>query len=617
MRKTFKVLFFLLGFFFYPTRIFAAGQFTTAYKIIYKLKPPETDIEVLQEISLTNLAANVYPSEYTLKMNEINLDTLKASDAGGEIVPEISQNGQMTSIKLRFNQKVTGLGQSLTFQLQYLLSDLVNKNGQVWEITLPRLPDPENLTSGQVILAVPPQIGPPAFITPNQYQQEEDSSFTYFRFFKNQINNQLIRAVFGQFQVFDFSIKYHLNNPYASMGQTEVAFPPDTDFQKVYFDHLSDRPEKITVDPDGNWLGNYILNPKQKKTISLSGWAQIFAQNQNQFPSPDEAFLKSNLASLPYWPSDDATLQEKAKTLKTAQNIYQFVVDHLAYDYSQVECQKKRQGAKLVFEKPASAICVDFTDLFVTLARAAGIPARAINGFAHTTNSRLQPLGEWLDILHAWPQYWDNQEKKWLSIDPTWGNTTGGQDYFSSFDLNHFTFVIHGQDSQRPHPPGSYKLDHEKSKDVQVKVGQYKKIVSTQPKVEFVFMKKRKLKQKWPEVVIFNPGPEAIYNFQLQILGKGVKLSPQVLEKRSLAVFPPFDQVVIPLILEKTTPFQFGQAKIIVLADGQEYGHHFRVESLVWPQLFLTIGAIGLGLIIAITLLLVVPKMTIFKKKNH
>jgi len=83
---------------------------------------------------------------------------------------------------------------------------------------------------------------------------------------------------------------------------------------------------------------------------------------------------------------------------------------------------------------------MEFTDTFITLVRALGIPAREINGYAYAQNDRLRPLGLEQDVLHSWPEYYDFASQTWQQVDPTWGNTTGGLDYFHKFDLDHFTF---------------------------------------------------------------------------------------------------------------------------------------------------------------------------------
>src|SRR6185369_8044788 len=73
------------------------------------------------------------------------------------------------------------------------------------------------------------------------------------------------------------------------------------------------------------------------------------------------------------------------------------------------------------------------------------------------------------DILHAWPEYYDKEKQTWVMVDPTWGSTTGGVDYFNVLDFDHFAFAIKGTDSDYPIPAGGYKyLDGKDSKDVRV-----------------------------------------------------------------------------------------------------------------------------------------------------
>jgi hypothetical protein len=52
-------------------------------------------------------------------------------------------------------------------------------------------------------------------------------------------------------------------------------------------------------------------------------------------------------------------------------------------------------------------------------------------------------------------------------VDPTWGNTTKGMDYFTSLDFSHVAFAVKGIDSEYPIPAGGYKFNKE-SKDVEV-----------------------------------------------------------------------------------------------------------------------------------------------------
>ena len=101
---------------------------------------------------------------------------------------------------------------------------------------------------------------------------------------------------------------------------------------------------------------------------------------------------------------------------------------------------------------------MEYTDLFIALARAVGIPAREVNGFAYTADESHRPLSLRLqggDVLHAWPEVY-LPDSGWVMIDPTWSSTSG-EDYFSVFDLSHIGFVRRGSSSEYPLPAGSYK----------------------------------------------------------------------------------------------------------------------------------------------------------------
>jgi transglutaminase-like putative cysteine protease len=57
--------------------------------------------------------------------------------------------------------------------------------------------------------------------------------------------------------------------------------------------------------------------------------------------------------------------------------------------------------------------CTEHTLLFVSLARAVGIPAREVGGLAYPDIGR--PVFGW----HAWAEIHDGRQ--WVSVDPTWG----------------------------------------------------------------------------------------------------------------------------------------------------------------------------------------------------
>ena len=73
---------------------------------------------------------------------------------------------------------------------------------------------------------------------------------------------------------------------------------------------------------------------------------------------------------------------------------------------------KNSDNALDVLDKKAGD-CTEHTLLFVTLARAIGIPAREVGGIAYMAGEKSPKMG-W----HAWAEFHDG--KQWITADPTW-----------------------------------------------------------------------------------------------------------------------------------------------------------------------------------------------------
>lgn len=564
-----RYLIFLFGlifglFFLNALPVLAAEEFEIGYDVRYQVLE-NGRVAVTQNISLTNKLANVYATQYSHALQSVQIENISARDSQGPLEIETSQNGKQSLIKVNFNQPVVGRDKTLQFNLNYEALDLAQKNGQIWEINIPRLSEDNQPDHFQLTLAVPQSFGQLAFIRPKPASQQEEVEFKLYYFDKNQILTKGINASFGEFQIFDFALDYHLENPNLSPAETEVAFPPDTAFQQVIYTQADPNPLNIRLDNDGNWLARYQLAAKEKLNINLSGQVKIFSQPQSNFLKLSSPNLEHNLSSQKYWPVEDHQIQVKGKNLKTAKAIYDFVVKTLEYDFSRVKEGSERLGAVGALENPKKAICTEFTDLFVTLARAAGIPAREISGFAYTTNARLRPLSLISDILHAWPEYWDESKKIWVPVDPTWEKTTGGVDYFSKTDLNHFVFVIHGENDEQPYPPGSYKTADSFGKDVQVVFGQHPK--EENPQVEVYFDLPR-------SVTIENKGNVALYNLNPQIKPLDINLH--------LPVLPPYAKKEIELNLKPISLLKLRADVISVSVNDQEFSQPLKIAFFSW-----------------------------------
>lgn len=387
---------------------------------------------------------------FTLTVESSDVSNITAFDGGGTIEPVIEKNPGQSRITLVFNQLQAGIGKSQQFTIAFDSGDVAIKKGRIWEILVPGInPSPE-VSSYRVNMVIPPRFGKPAYITPTP---ETDGSWDLVK------HPGGIALAFGDYQAFQYTLEYTLKNESQAKKTETIAIPADTVYQQVILNRLSIEPKTVSVDRDGNWLAAYDLEPHESLQVTAEGVIVVHFNQRTQQPqllSSEERQMYT--ARKPFWEISEQ-LSQKAKDLKSPRAIYDFVVESLTYDFDRVNADVVRMGASEIVEKPDIALCLEYADLFVAMAREAGIPARLIEGYAYTANNRLQPLSLVADVLHAWPQYYDEDKKAWISIDPTWADTTNGIDYFNKLDFNHIAFVTLGESSSEPKAAGSYKSE--------------------------------------------------------------------------------------------------------------------------------------------------------------
>jgi len=512
---------------------YAEGEFASDANILYEFEE-DGSTKVISDIRLENLQSNIYAKGYSMIMDNLEPKNIKVTQDGQILNTKSTKEGTKTQIDIEFDDPVLGKNNFRNFQIEYQVEGLLEKTGDVWEINIPKLENADSYRNYQITLSVPNSFGNKAYMSPDPVNVGYKGDRAYYSFSKASIAQTSISAGFGSFQVFSYDLSYHLENPLNKTAVTKIAIPPDTAFQKIYLDSIDPKPQNIETDEDGNWLATYVMKSRQRFDVKVVGQVQMFSTERN-FPKPSQEILLKNSIPQKYWESSDTGILLKAKELKDIKDVYDFVVGYLTYDYTRVKSNVERLGAKTAFENPQSAICMEFTDLFIALARAKGIPAREVNGFAYTENVEIQPLSLVADVLHSWPEYWDDKRGVWFPVDPTWQNTTGGIDFFRKLDLRHFNFVMHGVDSQKPYPPGSYKLGANPQKDVFVNFSKLTEdreenleIEAKQLDIVPIFYKKLKVK-------LINNGKSALYNVKL-----GVNYEGLILDERDLESILPY-----------------------------------------------------------------------------
>ena len=456
--------------------VHALATFATDYTVTYDIGQQGTT-HVTFDIAQKNNLSTVYATSFSLSLSQTNINNIRVADAAGAISPAINRTDNLTNISFDFLANVVGRDKFNRFTVQYDSADIAAKQGSVWEINIPRLETNENTNSQQIILKVPASFGQPAYIDPKPGRIEANNYY----FSSNVLANKSISAVFGTTQYFKLQLTYNLSNPLPKKLKTQIALPPDTAYQTVYLKKISPPPDDIAADPDGNWLASYTLSPNTDLQVTTD-LAIKLDFNPKKTPPPD---FNLYTRATKLWDYTDPDIAAAATNLTTPKAIYDYVVSHLQYSYARITNGNgsgvNRPGAVWALANPSQAICTEFTDLFIALARENGIPARENQGYAMSTNDKLKPLSLAKDVLHAWPEYYDQVKQTWVQIDPTWANTTGGIDYFNKLDLNHLVFAIHGLDATQPLPAGAYKTSGGGSKDVFVTITP----AETFPKAQF------------------------------------------------------------------------------------------------------------------------------------
>lgn len=562
----------------------AASAFGADYDVDYSVAPTGVTI-VTQKVTLTNKETNLYPKQYSIAIDSEKIKNIIARDTSGLITPAISQKDGKTTIGLIFNDQVVGLGKQTTFTLRYENLEIASKNGSIWEIYVPGVADDETLQSYTVSLNVPSSLGPLAYRTP------APTDGRYWN--KAQMIHGGIAAAYGISQTFALSLGYFLQNPRLTPIKEDIALPPDTAYQKVIVQSLEPKPTAINRDIDGNWLATYELSGGQKIKIEAKLLISLTLAPKKEWKDviPTEAYTKP----LQYWETQDPAVAQLAKRYTSPQSIYQYVVNTLSYNDDRVNQNPLRRGAVAALATPKEAICMEFTDLFIAIARAAGIPAREVVGFAYTTNSRLRPLSLVADVLHAWPEYYDKEKQVWVPVDPTWGNTTGGVDYFNKLDFNHIAFAIHGASSTYPYPAGAYKEESKQGKDVDVSFAQAPgpavigKLTTT---IQFPTTATAG-RIASGRVVVVNDSGVSIDSADIAINATPFPFSFTANEIR----IPPFAKFSYPVEIPIASYIARGTGRVSVVVNGQAQDHAFSIVPMYWlllPVFGIIVGSLFL-----------------------
>lgn len=589
-----KTLKFLLFFFIFKLLLLIspsvyANDFKTDYLVEYDLSNFRQTLisKVKFNIKITNLKSDVYVNKFFISFpKSFTISNLQSADDRGQIKPKVTSDKFNTKVEMEFSNPNIGRNTVNNFYLIFEQSNLFQQNGKIWEVVLPVI---ENRHEGEyrVVVVLPSDTDKKISIAKPKPDQIVGNKITWIN-----PEEKTIYAVFGDSQIYKAELSYHLKNTEVVPVITEVSFPPDTLYQKLFIESINPSPNSTYQDSDGNFMAKYYLKPMETKTVTFKGFIQVFTSAREEIKPLISKRIQSQknylLSSQKYWSINSL---DKINTIKKdVKDIYSFVVGYLKYNFNKINVDNLRLGAEGVLLRPNQAVCMEFTDLFIGISREKGILTREIEGYGISFDPRLQPISLASDVLHAWPEYFDEVKGIWIPVDPTWENTSG-IDYFSSFDLNHIVFAIHGKKSDYPLPAGMYKFGN--SKDISIKAAM--ETPSEKKSLAFknigITSKIFENKEYQGKFLVINNSNTYLYNVPLETRGMNIVLNKSKTIIDSLA---PFESKEISFLYQSEKNQR--QGKIIISA----YGQKLREETIgIVPRYYLILLGTG-GMIVFI-----------------
>jgi len=397
--------------------------------------------------------------------------TIKTTVNGSEVASRQSIEGQNIKVTVSYPNNITYFAPQ-TIQLTYTSYMLLSQNGAIYDLYIPSFAadfEFENDTTVLTInskIKIPKSLGALNFITPDK-TPTDSGDFWQIDFNQSELTGVISWIQIGTNQYYQFQMKqaYAASTSLPLLTNTySILLPRDMDAgsitQRVLYTSITPEPQLITTDNDGNIKAEFTVPANESGEIVINGYISL--SSDPNYVLTDAGSLTDIPADLiqnytkdaDYWEVDDPLIQSTASFIKGTEtdiykiisNTYQYVVDKI--DYSEVKrfgvlIPNDRQGALSTLQGGA-AVCMEYSDLFIALMRAQGVPARAAFGYgfdARTTG------GE--DIAHQWAEVYLPKQGTWIGVDTTWGENgpaiIGG-------DLNHIYKYIASKDPHTPAP---------------------------------------------------------------------------------------------------------------------------------------------------------------------
>jgi len=434
--------------------------------------------ELTQE-NFTISILNPIKTKESLEAIKNNLQQIIILDENKQILQySINETSSMdVEIKINKNHKLTQTSPSkITLEYKYPL--YMFKIGKITDIFVPGFSkdfkfstQTENIKF-KYILKIPKNIAQISHIHPQKNLVTEGEYFK-IEYNGDELIGKSIYIQLGKEQSFKFKItkdyKPTIDIP-IGINQIKLIVPRDIASgylkQSVFFTYISPQPSSAEQDENGNIFLNFKLPANKGGQIIIEGISKLEKVLFNHTLSGSLSEIPQNIkekntSPAVYWESNSTEIIKTSENILNKLNlntnfnsqiyeitkaIYEFIIDRIDYSIVKKYGLNERQGALKTLNGGA-AVCMEYSDLFIAIARASGIPARAAFGHAYSSIQYNFLDSSEKTINHQWAEVYYPRQNIWVPVDTTWGES--GMEVIGG-DLNRFYLYVANLDPNTP-----------------------------------------------------------------------------------------------------------------------------------------------------------------------
>ena len=160
-KKLFLVFSIICLFFFFRVPLsFADSNFSTDYNVTYTIGA-NAQTHVNLSIVITNLSNVYFTPSYQIQMGFKNITGLSAYDESGSVQTSAKTDSKGTTINVKFNQRVVGIGRKHTLDISFDTNEVAQNLSHVWEINIPGLSNTSDFNTFNTVVIYPNSLGKP------------------------------------------------------------------------------------------------------------------------------------------------------------------------------------------------------------------------------------------------------------------------------------------------------------------------------------------------------------------------------------------------------------------------------------------------------------------------